>query len=145
MLYSRWNPPKLFCQIDVTAFTSIMVILISAVLFAEVGADPNHHRSGVDLPRINYPIEMWDARREDAILVSIARDGRVYFGYEQVTPGQLEEKIKGRLRLGAQRKLYIKADLRAWYGSVRPVLEAGRSAGLLRVGILVDQRRRPFP
>jgi biopolymer transport protein ExbD len=146
MLYSRRNSPNLFCKIDVTAFASIMVVLMSATLFAEMVADPSYHRDGsVYLPTINHPIDMWGSRREGAILVSITRDDKVYFGYEQVTSEQLPEKIKERLRLGAEKQLYIKADARARYGALRPALDAARSSGILRVGILVNQRRRPLP
>jgi biopolymer transport protein ExbD len=40
-----------------------------------------------------------------------------------------------------ERKVYIKADMRARWGAVKQALDAARAAGILRVAILTDQRR----
>ena len=76
------------------------------------------------------------------MIVNITRDGKVYFGVEQVRPADLPQKIAVRLTdHSVERKVYIKADMRARWGSVKLALDAVRSAGLMRVAFLVDQRR----
>lgn len=77
-------------------------------------------------------MKMLAANREDAIVVAIMRDGKVFFGNELVTAEQLPEKIREWLSHYAERKVYIKADARARYGTVWTVLEAVRSAGVER-------------
>ena len=76
--------------------------------------------------------------------VAILRDGRVYFGTDRVDAAALQCKIAERLKdRGAERKVYIVADARAKWGAVKVVLDGVRSAGILRVAFLVDQRRSP--
>jgi biopolymer transport protein ExbD len=50
----------------------------------------------------------------------------------------IAEHLKDR---GVERKVYIVADMRAKWGAVKIVLDGVRSAGILRVAFLVDQRR----
>jgi hypothetical protein len=70
------------------------------------------------------------------------RDGKVYFGVEQVRADALPQKIADRLKdHNVERKVYIKADTRARWGAVKDVVDGVRAAGLMRVAFLVDQRR----
>jgi biopolymer transport protein ExbD len=86
---------------------------------------------------------MTDADEADAMVVAITRDQRIYFGIDQVTTIQLAPKIREHIARGADRKVYVKADLRVRYGTVREVLDSVRSAGAKRIGILTDQRSVP--
>jgi biopolymer transport protein ExbD len=38
-----------------------------------------------------------------------------------------------------ERKVYIRADGRAWYGTVKEVLDGVRAAGVEKVGFLLEQ------
>jgi biopolymer transport protein ExbD len=77
--------------------------------------------------------------------VSITRDGKVFFGSDQIVPDYMAEKIQARLRdLDVERKVYIRAGARTRYGTVKTVLDGVRSAGIIRVAFLVDQRRGPI-
>jgi biopolymer transport protein ExbD len=54
----------------------------------------------------------------------------------------LQQKITDRLKdRSAEKKVYIKADMRAQWGGVKEVLDEVRAAGVLRVAFLVDERR----
>jgi biopolymer transport protein ExbD/biopolymer transport protein TolR len=82
--------------------------------------------------------------RDDVMQVSITRDGKVFFGSELMVPDSMKEKIQVRLENpDVERRVYIRADARARYGTIKGVLEGVRSAGILRVAFLVDQRRVP--
>jgi biopolymer transport protein ExbD len=94
---------------------------------------------------ILYPIAMPGAMRDDVMQVSITRDGKVFFGSDQIVPDYMAEKIQARLRdLDVERKVYIRAGARTRYGTVKTVLDGVRSAGIIRVAFLVDQRRGPI-
>src|ERR1700675_4749761 len=138
MLRNRANSLGPICKIDVTAFASVMVFLMALMMFL---TPSTHHGVGVDLPRVNHSVNMRDANREDAVLVAIMRDGKVFFGDEYVTAEQLTDKIRERLSHHAERKVFIRADARARYGTVSAVLDDIRAAGILRISILVDQRK----
>jgi biopolymer transport protein TolR len=138
------NVPKLFSGMDTTAFAAIMVVLVFAELIAGTMSYNPHHGVGIDLPRILRPVSMSGALRDDVMQVSITRDGKVFFGSDQIVPDYLTEKIQTRLRdLDVERKVYIRADARARFGTVKIVVDGVRSAGILRVAFLVDQRRVP--
>jgi biopolymer transport protein TolR len=138
------NAPKLFSGMDTTAFAAIMVVLVFAELIAGTMSYNPHHGVGIDLPRILRPVSMSGALRDDLMQVSITRDGKVFFGSDQIVPDYLTEKIQTRLRdLDVERKVYIRADARARFGTVKIVVDGVRSAGILRVAFLVDQRRVP--
>ncbi len=82
------------------------------------------------------------AAREDAMRVTITRDGKVYFGAEQVRSSDLPQKISDRLKdPQVEWKVYIVADTRARWGSIKPVLDGVHAAGIRRIAFLVDQRR----
>jgi biopolymer transport protein ExbD/biopolymer transport protein TolR len=121
-----------------------MVVLVFAELIAGTMSYNPHHGVGIDLPRILRPVSMSGALRDDVMQVSITRDGKVFFGSDQIVPDYLTEKIQTRLRdLDVERKVYIRADARARFGTVKIVVDGVRSAGILRVAFLVDQRRVP--
>lgn len=76
------------------------------------------------------------------MIIAVMRDGAVYFGRDKVQPVQLPSKILDRLRdHTVEPRVYIRADGRVWYRSVKEVLDGVRSAGIERVAFLVDQRR----
>jgi len=143
MLQTWRKPAKLFSDFNTLQFAGVMGMVLLAVLFLFM---PISVVCGggiaVDLPKVIHPTSMAWADREDAMIVNVTRDGRVYFGSEQVVPHSLPVKIADRLKdHSVERKLYIKADMRARYGVVKQVLDGARAAGLLRVAFLVDQRR----
>jgi biopolymer transport protein ExbD len=73
------------------------------------------------------------------MIALVSRDGRIYFGRQEITSAELPSKIEERLSKGAERRIYIKADRRARYGAVKAVLEAMQSAGVEQVSILADE------
>jgi biopolymer transport protein TolR len=127
MLYNRANSVKRICRIDVTAFASIMAFLVVLMMLPLGNA---HHGVGVDLPKVWHPIEMRSANREDALTIAVFRDGQVFLCNDRATVSELSDKIRERLSHGAERKVYIRADARARYGTVRAVLDAVHSSGV---------------
>jgi biopolymer transport protein ExbD len=133
---------KLFRGIDTTAFASILVVLVFVVWIAQAASYNPHHGVSADLPNVSRPIPMPGAARDDAMKVTILRDGQVYFGTDRVWSGDLAQKIQDRLKdREVERKVYITADARVGWGTVKAVLEQVRSAGILRVAFMANQRR----
>jgi biopolymer transport protein ExbD len=143
MLRKPHKSPKLFSDFNTLQFASVMATVVFVVLLVFMTeARPFHDGLSVDLPKVSHPVSMPGAQREDVMLVVVRRDGKVYFGNEQVVPGSLAQKIQDRLKdREVERKVYISADMRARYGVVKVVLDSVRSSGILRVAFLADQRR----
>jgi biopolymer transport protein ExbD len=75
---------------------------------------PIHHGVSADLPKVLHPVSMPGANREDAMKITILRDGKVYFGSDQTNLADLPTKIQKRLKdREVERKVYVVADMRA--------------------------------
>jgi len=134
---------QLFSDFNTMQFASVMGIVVFVVLLIFMTIPPDHHGISADLPKVWHAVPMPGALREDVIKVSILRDGRVYLGTDHVFPSDLPAKIEERLKdPGVERKVYVVADMRARWGTVKQVLDGVHSAGVLRVAFLVDQRRK---
>ena len=84
---------------------------------------------------------MPDADKEDALLVSIARDGKVYFGTEQISVDNLTTRVKDRLANKQDKRVYVKADMRTHFGDVVQVVDSVRAAGVDDLGLLTEQKQ----
>jgi biopolymer transport protein TolR len=136
---------RLFGDFNTLQFASVMGMVVFVVLLIFMTVPVDYHRGGsVDLPKVLHPVPMRGADREDAIKVSITRDGKVYLGTEQIWLPDLPAKIQDRLKnREVERKVYVVADMRARWGGVKLALDGVRSAGIIRVAFLADQRRLP--
>jgi len=140
----RHRSPKLFSDFNNLQFAAVLGMVLFVILLMFLSdASPHHYPSPpVDLPKALHPVSMPWANREDAMIVSITRDGRIYFGTDQVTPAALPVKIADRLKdQSVERRVYIKADMRARWGAVRLACDAVQQAGVPHVGVLVYEKR----
>lgn len=139
----RASATELICRIDVSAFAGIMFALVAmfvlpATVVIDLPRDAAH--ISVDLAKVSNPTDMSGADREDALVVAITRDGQVWFATDHIAPENLPAAIRERVSRGAERRVYIKADMRARYGSVRQILARVRMAGIDKVAFIVDRR-----
>jgi biopolymer transport protein ExbD len=95
----------------------------------------------VDYAKVNNPIPMQDADKEDALLISVMRDGTVYFGSDKIAVDSLTGKVKDRLINRTNKEVYLKADARAHFGNVVQVVDAVRAAGVDDLGLLTEQKK----
>ena len=99
----------------------------------------------VDMVKVNNPTPMDDADKEDALLISITRDGKVYFGSEQITIDGLTTKVKDRLANKPDKRVYVKADMRTRFGYFVQVVDSVRASGVDDLGLLTDQKKTTTP
>jgi len=141
-LSKRDEGSKVSSEINVTPMVDVMLVLL--IIFMVV--TPMLQKGiSVDMAKVNNPEQMQDADKEDALLVSITRDGKVYFGSEQITVDNLTGKVKDRLANKPDKRVYVKADMRARFGSVVQVVDSVRAAGVDDLGLLTDQRKTSAP
>jgi len=146
MLRTWRNSPKLFSDFNTLSFASVMAVVVFLLLIVFMTATPMiTHFVSVDLPRVSQPVSIPRlSDDEDVMEVAITRDGRVYFDGLPVSADMLPERIQVRMTHYAvdwNWRVYIKADGRARWSAVRPVLEGVRTTGFHRVTFLVDQGR----
>ena len=128
--------------IDVSAFLAIQLAIL--FLFLGEATSVDVRRPMADLPTVDHPSSMPDANREDALTVTVTRDGHVYFRTQQVMFKDLPNQIRLALKEGARPRVFVHADTRAKYGDVAAVIDQVRQAGIQHVGIITSQRQ-PLP
>jgi biopolymer transport protein TolR len=135
---TRNEGAKVNSNINVTPMVDVMLVLL--IIFMVV--TPMLQKGvTVDLAQVNNPAQMPDADKEDALLVAVMRDGRVFFGNDQIQPDQLTNKIKDRIATRADKRVFVRADARAKFGAVVQVVDNVRSAGVDQLGLLTEQRK----
>jgi biopolymer transport protein TolR len=128
-------------DINVTPMVDVMLVLL--IIFMVITPMLQKGKD-VDMARVDNPVPMPDADKDDALLVAVTKDGTVYFGSDKMpNPAAITEKVKDKLSSAkaTDKRVYIKADLRAKYGDVVTVVDNVRSAGVDQVGLMTEQRK----
>jgi len=137
-LATRDEGSKVNSDINVTPMVDVMLVLL--IIFMVI--TPMLQKGvSVDLAKVNNPMQMPDADKEDALVVAIMRGGDVFFGRDKIPVDQLTSKVKDRLTGRIDKRVYIRADARAKFGSVVNVVDNVRAAGVDQLGLLTDQKK----
>jgi len=137
-LAKRDEGKKVNSDINVTPMVDVMLVLL--IIFMVI-TPMLQHGHAVELAKTTNPEQMPDADKEDAILIAVTRDNKVFFGNDLIGPDQLSDKVRDRLANKVDKRVYVKADARAKYGSVVAVVDNVRSAGVDQLGLLTEQRQ----
>ena|SRR5579863_9357107 len=133
----RPRPSRFLNGIDFWPFLSVELVLLMIFM---VQPTPFHPWSG-QLARTENAAPMHSAIREDAMLITVSRDGNVYFGTGQIQLEGIPERIQDFVRHGSERKVYLKVDTRARYGDAVAAIDQIRQAGIENIGLITDQRQ----
>jgi biopolymer transport protein ExbD len=129
--------PPVVSDINVTPMVDVMLVLL--IIFMVV--TPMLSKGiNVNMVKTHNDIKMQEADKEDAILIAITRDGKVYLspGNMRIQPDQLGSKVKDLQMNRSDKTVYIKADARARFGSVTDVIDNLRTAGVDSVGLITE-------
>jgi biopolymer transport protein ExbD/biopolymer transport protein TolR len=130
-------PPPV-SDINVTPMVDVMlcVLIIFMVITPMLNKGAN-----IELPKARNPIALPDADKEDAVKVSITRDGQVFLspGLERINAEDLAPKVRDLLQNRTSRVVYLRADGRAKYEKVEDVVDNLRSGGVDQLGLLTEQ------
>ena len=122
-------------EINVTPMVDVMLVML--IIFMVITPMLSKGVS-VDLALTSNPIALANADKEDAVLVAVTRDGRVYLGSTQIAPSDLPGKVKDLLSGRLDKTCYVKSDSRARYEKVVEVVDNLRAAGVDNIGLLTD-------
>lgn len=123
-------------DINVTPMVDIMLVLL--IIFMVV--TPMLQKGvSVDLAKTRNPREMRDADKDDATVVAVTKDGKIFLGSNKLEKGDLGTKVKDSLADKADKTVYIKSDRRAKYGDVVDVVDIVRSNGVDTLGLITDK------
>ena len=143
-LKSANRPNHLCCRSDASPIAAIVIVLL--YLFIGPSLVVVHPRSVlVDMAEVSHSTPFPEALREDAIIVTVTRDGTRYLGNTRILRGDLPDQIHQAINDGAYNTIFLKTDARAKYGDVSAVVAMISASGLQHVVLLVESARRPGP
>ena len=138
MAYKPQAGPQMAAP-NVIPMADIMLVLL--IIFMVVTPMLQKGQS-VDMVRTDNPRDMQDADKDDAIIVAITRDGKIYLGNTQMPKEDLTGQIKDRISTRLDKTVYVKSDARAKYGEVVAVVDEIRSAGVDQLGLLTEKNQK---
>jgi biopolymer transport protein ExbD len=131
--------PSVVSDINVTPMVDVMLVLL--IIFMVI--TPMLSKGvNVDLVKTHNPVKMQEADREDAILVAVTRDGKVFLSPGNERIPQLESlsgKVKDLQTQRSDKTVYLKADARARFEQVEDVIDTLRVAGVDQLGLLTEE------
>ena len=124
-------------DINVTPMVDVMLVLL--IIFMVI--TPMLQKGvSVDMAKATNTRDMQDADKEDAVVLAITRDGKIYLRSDLIDPDQITTKVKDRLANKLDKTVYVKSDRDAKYGVVVGVVDNVRAAGVDSLGLLTEKR-----
>ncbi|MGA2207658.1 MAG: biopolymer transporter ExbD [Terracidiphilus sp.] len=128
---------KVNSNINVTPMVDVMLVLL--IIFMVI-TPMLQNKVQIDMARVDNPINMPDADKEDALVVAVTRDGRIFLGQNPVDPSQLGSLVRDKLADKTDKMIYFRADARAQYKVVEDAIDDARTAGVEEIGLLTQRR-----
>ena len=122
--------------INVTPMVDVMLVLL--IIFMVITPMLSKGVS-VDMVRTRNPIVMDDADKEDALVVAITRDGKVFLGRGLIQLEELGLQVEDAVSNKLDKTVYIKADARSRYEKVVEVINVLRAVGVDGLGLLTEK------
>jgi biopolymer transport protein ExbD/biopolymer transport protein TolR len=127
---------KVVNDINVTPMVDVMLVML--IIFMVI--TPMLQKGvSVDKVRTENPMAMQDADKDDAVLISVTKNGETFLGNTRIPMDQIPTKVKDMLTNQVKKTCYVSADRRARYEKVAEVVDALRSSGVDDVGLITDQ------
>ena len=128
---------KVNSNINVTPMVDVMLVLL--IIFMVITPMLNN-KVNVDLPKADAAVVMEDANKEDAVIVAVTRDGKIFLGGDMIQPDDMGSKISSKLENKTSKEVYLRADNRATYGKVMDAVDGIRGAGVSQLGLLTEKK-----
>ncbi len=126
-------------DINVTPMVDVMLVML--IIFMVITPMLSKGVS-VDMMKARNPIAMQAADKEDAVLISITREGKVYLKTTPTKPDELPPKVKDMLANRLDKMCYLRVDQRAKYEKVVLVVNNLRASGVDQIGLLTEELKK---
>jgi len=123
-------------------FVCLFALTLATISAAQVQTPPMRQGISVQMARTANATPVPEADNEDAWVISVTADGRVFFGVKAVTQDGLTEIMRETPRHRGQ-DLYVKADARTRFGNLKPVLKAASGDWFQSAVLLTNQNETP--
>jgi biopolymer transport protein ExbD/biopolymer transport protein TolR len=126
-------------DINVTPMVDVMLVLL--IIFMVI--TPMLQKGvSVDLARTQNPRAMSDEDKEDAVVLAVTRDGKIYLQNDPIKLDEITLKVKDRIASKLDKTVYVRSDARAKYGDVTAVIDNVQAAGVDSLGLITERQER---
>jgi len=129
-------------DINVTPMVDVMLVLL--IIFMVI-TPMLQHGTSVNMAKASNTRDMQDADKEDAALLAITKDGKIFLQKDLIAPDQITSKVKDLIADKLDKTVYVKSDKNAKYGVVTMVVDNVRAAGVDSLAFLTEKREVAHP
>ena len=138
MAYKPKAPPVMAAP-NVIPMADIMLVLL--IIFMVV--TPMLQKGvSVDMAKVNNAEDMQNADKDDAIILAVTRDGKMYLGSKQIALSEITNSVKDQIANRLDKTVFVRSDARAKYGDVVKAVDEVRSAGVDNLGLLTEKNQK---
>ena len=131
--------PAVMASPNVIPMADIMLVLL--IIFMVV--TPMLQKGvSVDMAKVNNAEDMQNADKDDAIILAVTRDGKMYLGSKQVVLSEITTAVKDQISNRLDKTVFVRSDARAKYGDVVKAVDEVRSAGVDNLGLLTEKNQK---
>jgi len=121
-------------DINVTPFIDILLVLL--VIFMTIS--PNE-RTGLNAAIPQPPPPRPEQPQENVVVLSMDRNGITRINQDEVEPSSLIERLQDIFKTRNDRTMFVQADDELLFNDVAQLIDAARSAGVNRIGLMTAQ------
>jgi biopolymer transport protein ExbD len=137
---ARYKPkaPPVMAAPNVIPMADIMLVLL--IIFMVI-TPMLQHGAPVDMAKAENADKMPNADRDDAIIVAVTRDGRLFLspGNKEIGLDAITDNVKDLITGRLDKTVYVRSDARAKYGDVVKAVDEVRAAGVENIGLLTEK------
>ena len=139
MAKRNYGKSALNADINVTPMADVMLVLLIIFMITtpllQTGVT-------VNLPKAKNPLDAPEADSNEAVIVAINRDGRLFLSKSMTTEEDLSEFLVQRFSGGEINKtIFLKGDQAVAYGRVVDLVNMCRKAGVERIGLMTEKEK----
>ena len=121
-------------DINVTPFIDILLVLL--VIFMTISPTT---RTGLKAAIPQPPPPGPEQPQENVIVLSMDRNGVIRINQNEVEPSRLVEHLQNIFKNRNDRTIFVQADDELLFNDVAQLIDAAKSAGVDRVGLMTEQ------
>jgi len=133
----KWSSLGAVSEINVTPMVDVMLVLL--IIFMVITPMLQKDFS-VNLAKATNTRDMQDADKEDAVVLAVSRDGKIYLHQDPIRMDEITQRVKDGISTKLDKTVYLKADAGAKYGVVVSVVDNIRAAGVDSLGLETEKR-----
>jgi len=123
-------------DINVTPMADVMLVLLIIFMITTPLLSTG---ITVNLPKAKNPLDAPEADSEEAVVIAINSQGKLYWKKNAITEAELIDALVKKYAGGEiNRTIFLKGDQAVPYGRVVQIVNSCRSAGVEKIGLMAE-------